>query len=415
MENTLLIISIIAILVTGYVLFFKRGKSSADINIDHSNSKEIINREVMSTDIIKVETLSVEALPDDIEFNEIKDGNIIARITSLIPGLAQVLNNVNNILHLSKSNVYQAILPNGETLAKSKTIPGAVKGIFHGSNGIKGQADFLEVDSSGIITANAVASVINVASMVVGQYYMARIDNELSNINNTLSKISDFQNNEYKSKIESLIILVKKMSKFQTNTLENDDVRKAEINKLSDYEKDCLQLLKQANLTIKNFIKEVDIDYEKYQKDVVEIQNWCMYQRTLFNILYKISELEYTLNLGKVPQEKCFSVLLEVKQDIEKVKKDLESWHKNITENLEIEIDNARRKRAGLDGIIHRIPGLIDEEYNYSALDSNMVKMIKRQMLPYYIESKVTDENLFEKEVRLIAKEGRLYYITNKH
>ena len=41
--------------------------------------------------------------------------------------------------------------------------------------------------------------------------------------------------------------------------------------------------------------------------------------------------------------------------------------------------------------------------------------MIKGQMLPYYIESKVTDENLFEKEVRLIAKEGRLYYITNKH
>ena len=118
MENTLLIISIIAILVIGYVLFFKRGKSSADIKIGHSNSKEIINREVMSTDIIKVETLSVEALPDDIEFNEIKDSNVISHITSLIPGLAQVLNNVNNILHLSKSNVYQAILPNGETLAK---------------------------------------------------------------------------------------------------------------------------------------------------------------------------------------------------------------------------------------------------------------------------------------------------------
>lgn len=415
MENTLLIISIIAILVIGYVLFFKRGKSSADIKIDHSNSEEIINREVMSTDIIKVETLSVEALPDDIEFNEIKDSNVISHITSLIPGLAQVLNNVNNILHLSKSNVYQAILPNGETLAKSKTVPGAVKGFFHGSNGIKGQADFLEVDSSGIITANAVASVMNVASMIVGQYYMAQIDKELSNISNTLSKISNFQNNEYKSKIESLIKLVKKMAKFQTNTLENDDIRKGEINKLSIYEKECVQLIEQANLTIKDFAKKEDLDYEEYQKEVSEVQNWCLYQRTLFNILYKISELEYTLNLGKIPKEKSCTILFDVKQEIEKVREDLEIWHKNITKNLKIEIDNARRKRDGLDGIIHRIPGLIDEEYNYCAIDDNMVKMIKGQMLSYPIESKITDESLFEKEVRLIAKEGRLYYITNKH
>lgn len=41
--------------------------------------------------------------------------------------------------------------------------------------------------------------------------------------------------------------------------------------------------------------------------------------------------------------------------------------------------------------------------------------MIKGQMLSYPIESKITDESLFEKDVRLIAKEGRLYYITNKH
>lgn len=104
-----------------------------------------------------------------------------------------------------------------------------------------------------------------------------------------------------------------------------------------------------------------------------------------------------------------------MKQEIEKVREDLEIWHKNITKNLKIEIDNARRKRDGLDGIIHRIPGLIDEEYNYCAIDDNMIKMIKGQMLSYPIESKITDESLFEKEVRLIAKENKLYYITNKH
>lgn len=409
MENTLFIICALVILVIGGVLFFNRKKSNDNVNIDYSDNKEIINGDVISKDIIKVETISAEELPDDIEFNEIKDSNVIARITSLIPGL---INTTKDVFYASKGVLHKAIIPPGTSLSEATNMPGTVRGIYHGDNGIKGHANFKPVDGR---ILNSTAAVMNVASMIVGQYYMAQIDKELSNISNTLSKISNFQNNEYKSKIESLIKLVKKMAKFQTNTLENDDIRKGEINKLSIYEKECVQLIEQANLTIKDFAKKEDLDYEEYQKEVSEVQNWCLYQRTLFNILYKISELEYTLNLGKIPKEKSCTILFDVKQEIEKVREDLEIWHKNITKNLKIEIDNARRKRDGLDGIIHRIPGLIDEEYNYCAIDDNMVKMIKGQMLSYPIESKITDESLFEKEVRLIAKENKLYYITNKH
>ena len=409
MENTLFIICALVILVIGGVLFFNRKKSNNNVNIDYSDNKEIINGDVISKDIIKVETISAEELPDDIEFNEIKDSNVIARITSLIPGL---INTTKDVFYASKGVLYKAIIPPGTSLSEATNMPSTVRGIYHGANGIKGHANFKSVDGR---ILNSTAAVMNVASMIVGQYYIAQIDKELSNISNTLSKISNFQNNEYKSKIESLIKLVKKMAKFQTNTLENDDIRKGEINKLSIYEKECVQLIEQANLTIKDFAKKEDLDYEEYQKEVSEVQNWCLYQRTLFNILYKISELEYTLNLGKIPKEKSCTILFDVKQEIEKVREDLEIWHKNITKNLKIEIDNARRKRDGLDGIIHRIPGLIDEEYNYCAIDDNMVKMIKGQMLSYPIKSKITYESLFEKEVRLIAKENKLYYITNKH
>lgn len=409
MENTLFIICALVILVIGGVLFFNRKKSNDNVNIDYSDNKEIINGDVISKDIIKVETISAEELPDDIEFNEIKDSNVIARITSLIPGL---INTTKDVFYASKGVLHKANIPPGTSLSEATNMPGTVRGIYHGANGIKGHANFKPVDGR---ILNSTAAVMNVASMIVGQYYMAQIDKELSNISNTLSKISNFQNNEYKSKIESLIKLVKKMAKFQTNTLENDDIRKGEINKLSIYEKECVQLIEQANLTIKDFAKKEDLDYEEYQKEVSEVQNWCLYQRTLFNILYKISELEYTLNLGKIPKEKSCTILFDVKQEIEKVREDLEIWHKNITKNLKIEIDNARRKRDGLDGIIHRIPGLIDEEYNYCAIDDNMIKMIKGQMLSYPIESKITDESLFEKEVRLIAKENKLYYITNKY
>ena len=145
--------------------------------------------------------------------------------------------------------------------------------------------------------------------MVVGQYYMTQINAELSEISDGLEKISTFQDNEYKSKVFALVAQVKKISAFQGEILENDSLRRSEIDHLNKLEDQCIELLGQANLTVAGFAKKQDLDYEAYEKEIREAQNWYMYQQTLLEVMNKISELKYALHMGEVSREQCTALL----------------------------------------------------------------------------------------------------------
>lgn len=63
-------------------------------------------------------------------------------------------------------------------------------------------------------------------------------------------------------------------------------------------EEECTQLLGQVNLTLAGFAKKNDLDYASYEKELKDAQNWYTYQKALLDILYKISDLRYTLQYG---------------------------------------------------------------------------------------------------------------------
>lgn len=106
--------------------------------------------------------------------------------------------------------MYRAIIPVGAKLTDSKAMEGAVRGIYHGADGIKGHANLVAVEKTGTVVANTAAAAMGVATMVVGQYYMTQINAELSKISDGLDKISSFQDNEYKSKVFALVAQEKK-------------------------------------------------------------------------------------------------------------------------------------------------------------------------------------------------------------
>lgn len=84
--------------------------------------------------------------------------------------------------------------------------------------------------------ANTASAAMGVAAMVVGQYYMEQINNQLGEINDGISKISDFQDNEYRSRVFSLITHVKEIAKFQVEILENNDLIYGKITQLDRLE-----------------------------------------------------------------------------------------------------------------------------------------------------------------------------------
>lgn len=365
--------------------------------------------------VIKMELLPAEVIKDESALVEITDRKVLAHIYNLVPELAQAGNATNNVAQAIQANgevLYRAILPAGAKLSNSRTLEGAVKEMYHGANGIKGHADWLPVEAQkgSSVVVNTAAAAMGVASMVVGQYYMTQINAELGAINDGISEIQNFQDNEYRSRVFSLIAHVKKIADFQTEILENNEFRISKINQLDSLEEECTQLLGQANLTLASFAKKTDLDYETYEKVVGNSQNWFMYQKSLLDVLYKIAELRYTLHLGAVSREQCIAILPTYTKQVQDTQSRLAAWHEGTTERLKIDTDEVRRKRAGFDGVIHFLPGLFNEDLNYRSIEKNTVNMIRTQISGESTLS-IDKSELYSEDVQLIAKDGKIYYL----
>lgn len=413
MKYIFVVIIVVFVVVLLMVIFRKKAKCSNLNSGDFSN--QLVSGENYYDDlIVRVEMLPVEAIPDESKLVEIKNSKVLAQINNLVPELAKVGNTANNTVQAIRENgkvLYEAVIPVGAKLADSKSMNGAVRGIYHGNNGIKGQANFVAVNGQkGSVVANSAASAMGVASMVVGQYYMDQINSELEKISDSISKISDFQDNEYRSKVLSLMSFVKRISDFQTEVIENNELRLSKISQLDRLEENCTQLLGHANFALVKFT-ENDFDYKSYEKKLPEIQNWYLYQNALMEILFRISDLKYTLNLGNVSREQCSAVLLEYKRQFDGSQAKLIKWHKQTMERLKIDLTEIRRKRSGLDGAIHYIPGLINEKHNYRGMNESTAEMLRNQS--EFDDSRYVGDttDLYSEDVHLIAKDNKIYYL----
>ena len=406
------ILMIVIVVIGVYILYLYKSKERYKetqlkkedkmVNFKGNNLKNKMN--------IKIEELPLEKIENSKSMFEIKDNKILGHIDNLVPGLIQIGTTANNAIQANSSVVYQAIIPAGASLSDSASMKNAVRGIYHGKNGIKGHANLVEVDQTGKVVSNTMSSGIAITSMIVGQYYMTQINSELKKINEEISKIKNFQENEYKSKILALIIQVKRISTFQTEIIENYELRKSDINKLGHLEQKCIELLGQANLTIISFTKEEKIDYKEYNEKLAEIHNWYLYQKTLLEILYKITDLKNILYFNEISNEQLNIIPETYTKQVMEVHNLLIKWHKNIIKKLEIDTTNSRRKRDGLDGAVHWIPGLFKDDFKFCKIPEETKIMIEEQTSNYNFMPRDKD-NLFNKDVKIISKDGKVYYL----
>lgn len=407
-----ILVILIAIILGIYLYYFcKRNTKNKKNNLGKEENINLVNKNSSNNRmVVKVEELPLETIENCKSMFEITDNKILGHIDNLVPGLIQVGTATNNAIQANSSVVYQAIIPAGATLTKSNSMNNAVRGMYHGTNGIKGHANFVEVNQTGKAVSNTLSTGISVTSMIVGQYYMTQINSELTKINEEISKISTFQDNEYKSKILALGIQIKRISTFQTEIMENQQLRDFDIDKLNHLEQNCIELLGQANLTIMEFTKKDDLDYKKYNNQLTEIHNWYIYQKTLLEMLYKITDLKNILYVGAISKEQLNIIPTTYTKQVMEVHDLLTKWHKRITKKLGIDTETARRKRMGFDGVIHWIPGLFKDDFNFCAISERTKTMIKEQTSNYNVTSQDKD-NLFDKDAKIISKDGKLYYL----
>lgn len=366
--------------------------------------------------VVDVQEIESEELKNK-RLVEITDDNILVHINHLIPSLFKTANaamNVSKASKLSNGPIYQAILPPGAKLAASHSMKDAVRGFYHGGNGIAGHANFKQVDIPKMATiSNGVAAIMNVASLIVGQYYMSEISSKLAVINDSISEIQDFQNNEYKSRVFSLVISVKTIADFHEEILENDELRISKINSLERLQEDCMQLLEQANLTISGISKKQNLKFKKYEKEVSIAEEWSMYQKLLLEVLYRIADLKYALYFGAVSRKQCSAIISEYESRAEDSRKSLEKWHADMIEKLQIDIENDRRKLLGDISVVNDIFSLIGKNKQYVPVEKKTAAMIKNQARKQMMKD-VDKSELYSEDVRLISKGGKVYYLLDK-
>lgn len=417
MEYVVIGIIVVIAVVLGGVLWWKgmKNKKLLEANVILKQESKLNSSKLSEDDMnrlmIQLEQLPIEAISDERNLMEITDSKILARVNNLVPALFQGGNAAANAVQASGKVLYQAVIPAGAKLAKSQDMAGAVRGIYHGAEGVSGHANLVAVNNTANVAANAAAAAMGVASMVVGKYYMTQINAELSEISEGITKISDFQDNEYKSKVFALVAQIQKAAKFQVNILDNDELRISEIANLNNWEQECIQLLGQANLTIAGFSKKNDLDYDEYEKELGEAQNWFIYQKTLMEVMSKIAELKHTLHLGAVSREQCGALLPIYSKQVQDALNQLCSWHQVQVEKFKINVEESNRKRIGFDSFFHTIPGWINEKNRYRSVSENTVKKIVDQTNRYDIPQKTDMIDLFQEDVKIIAKEGKIYYL----
>ncbi len=342
MEYVIIGACIVVAIAGGIVLYVKNKRTKNELGntavvVSKTSSSKLQASEVANDLVIQIGILPADAISDETKLVEITDSKVLAHINNLVPGLAQAGNAANNATQAVKANgevLYRAIIPAGAKLTDSKAMEGAVRGIYHGADGIRGHANLVAVEAQKgtAVVANTAAAAMSVASMIVGQYYMTQINAELGAISDGISQIQNFQDNEYRSRIFSLVAHVKKIADFQTEILENDELRLSKIAQLDSLEEECTKLLGQANLTLAGFAKKSGLNYDGYEKALENAQNWFMYQQSLEyakehfhakNITYRQMALEDICQIDEQFDLITSSLAFDYAEDLDKLMKNI--------------------------------------------------------------------------------------------
>ena len=149
---------VVAVIIAAGIIIYTKFKKHKDIpsgdlvsapSTVTSGKDELVEIHHENELVIQMEILPAEAIEDDTKLVEITDSKVLAHVNNLVPGLAQAGNAVNNAAQAVQAAngevLYRAVIPAGAKLTNSKTMEGAVRGIYHGADGIKGHANLVAV------------------------------------------------------------------------------------------------------------------------------------------------------------------------------------------------------------------------------------------------------------------------------
>ena len=332
----------------------------------------------------------VQIVEDDeivpVEKNKIKNldvKNAISKIDNYLPKGVLIKNNVENATEILKEGrAYFSAAKDGVENMLEVNGSNEVYGIQMKNKKFNKQTKFL--NETDIIQEQAKNELVNAgfsaASMIVGQYYMDEINNKLEDISESIDKISEVQDSEYTGKIGSIITKVREVIEYKDEILNNKYSRDKRYDEIMFVEKDCKELLGEANDMINKILKKNNnINYEKYIKEIKNINTWFVRQQLLQDLLLQIDDIRYVLANGNESAKLSHNTYNKYAITTNQVNNKLENWNKNNIEKFGIDIQQSR-KNGKLYFIRKNTIGKIKEEWAYDKVKDKEKLLIGKQI-----------------------------------
>ena len=261
--------------------------------------------------------------------------------------------------------------------------------------------------------SGSVAQVASLGVLVVAVGMLKKANDKLDDINQSVSRISDFQEAEYESKVSTLISFIQTTTQFQSETLKDKELRNRKLSSIENQQITCVQLLKQANSSIKREMAKEQKSFKNYVENTTHIQKWCDYQQILARLLRQISELTFMLNLGVISRQFSYSEYNKILSEIGDERKELRDWHLKNMGYFSVDLKEKKYQRAGsVFDAAKRIPiGALASKISENTISDKMTGYIEDQMKENNNNQEAGSGNQFEEDVKMVVEDGKLYYV----
>jgi hypothetical protein len=356
---------------------------------------------------IPITKVDIELISSAWKLSEIKDHQLVERITAVIPGIAELV--TKNATRVA-GEIYRADIPYKD-LVKSKTVKNAVKGFSRNGKSIAKNANLTKVEPSKVASAASVTSnVMNVASMIVGQYYMAEISSKLDELSRGLERIFDHQEAQLKGQLLSSIIAISEISRFQADLLEDEKLRIRKLDVLEEQKEKTRSLLLQINSLMEKRIQSTNpkkgVDgFKEYESVVHELNSLQTQQNALLSVIGEITQLEFVLEGVSGSRERSAVTLEAVVSNSKRVNEKVQAWHEWQFKALGVDLEHSRAEKS----IFWSLPGAIRREWKFVAINAMTQSEIEAQAntSEVYAEPKKFE---VPENVSVVVQDGKLFY-----
>ena len=263
--------------------------------------------------------------------------------------------------------------------------------------------------------SGSAAQIGTLAVLVVAVGLLYKINGKLSSLNQNISQISSFLDDEYKGKLQTSIKEVRRFTTFQSETIKDKDLRNRELINLKAIEKRCEDQINHANNAINTVMGNEKKFFSSYVNYTTQIEKWFNYQQLLLQLLQQISELTFTLNLGVISRENSYWNYNETVPDVENIRVEMRNWHKGNIEHYNVDLEKGIHIRSSkVHDVAKFIPiNSIKDTITTEKLSAEMLDMITHQTKETNEDMLNASDNPFDKDVNLIVDEGELFFVPN--